>query len=74
MLEERESVSGTRRAGVTVTEEGTKGYLTYDRSLVGTTQTSRVNCALVGNTCRMYLDASTWNQLFPVDCSSPEST
>jgi hypothetical protein len=67
MLEERETVSGTRRAGVRVIEEGTKWSLTYDRTLVGTTRTFRVNCALVGDTCRMYLDAAAWSNLFPAD-------
>ena len=39
--------------------------LTYQRTLVGTNTNFKINCALVNDTCRVYLDEKTWNIIFP---------
>jgi hypothetical protein len=39
--------------------------LTYQRTLVGTNTNFKINCALVNDTCRIYLDEKAWKTIFP---------
>jgi len=59
------TVSGTRRVGLKELERDQRWSLTYERTLLGTTSTFKVSCALVNDTCRMYVDEATWARLFP---------
>ncbi|NBP05621.1 MAG: hypothetical protein EBV15_05280 [Bacteroidetes bacterium] len=38
--------------------------LTYQRTIMGTRETFRIDCALVKDTCRVYLDDKAWKLLF----------
>ena len=39
--------------------------LTYQRTIVGTNTNFKINCALVNDTCRIYLDEKAWKTIFP---------
>jgi hypothetical protein len=39
--------------------------LTYQRTIVGTNTNFKITCALVNDTCRIYLDDKSWKTIFP---------
>jgi hypothetical protein len=42
----------------------TNWSLTYQRTILGTTETFKIDCALIKDTCRIYIDEKAWNTLF----------
>ena len=60
-----ETVSGTRRVGLKELERDKRWSLTYERTVLGTTSTFKLTCALVNDTCRIYVDEAAWARLFP---------
>lgn len=38
--------------------------LTYQRSILGTEEVFHINCKLVNDTCKMYLDDKVWQTVF----------
>jgi hypothetical protein len=38
--------------------------LTYQRTLIGTNTNFKIKCALVNDTCRVYLDDKSWKEIF----------
>lgn len=52
-----------KRAGV---KEETKEQwsLTYQRTIMGTNNNFKIKCALVNDTCRVYLDEKSWKVIF----------
>ena len=60
-----ETVSGTRRVGLKELERAKRWSLTYERTVLGTTSTFKLTCALVNDTCRIYVDEAAWARLFP---------
>jgi len=53
-----------KRAGVKELSTG-NWSLTYQRTLLGTSTNFKINCALVNDTCRVYLDEKSWKTIFP---------
>ena len=53
-----------KRAGVKELSTG-NWSLTYQRTLLGTSTNFIINCALVNDTCRVYLDDKAWKVIFP---------
>ena len=53
-----------KRAGVKELSAG-NWSLTYQRTLLGTSTNFKINCALVNDTCRVYLDDKSWKVIFP---------
>ncbi len=52
-----------KRVGIkSISKEGWS--ITYQRTIQGTNETFKVNCAIVRDTCRIYLDINTWNTIF----------
>ena len=42
----------------------TNWSLTYSRTILGTNETFKIKCALINDTCRVYVDSAAWNVLF----------
>lgn len=42
----------------------TQWSLTYQRTILGTNETFKIDCALINDTCRVYLDKTSWQILF----------
>ena len=38
--------------------------LTYQRTILGTNETFKIDCALINDTCRIYIDEKAWKTLF----------
>ena len=38
--------------------------LTYQRTILGTNETFKIDCALIKDTCRIYIDYKAWKTLF----------
>ena len=53
-----------KRVGVKEISAG-NWSLTYQRTLVGTNTNFKINCALVNDTCRVFLDEKSWKIIFP---------
>lgn len=52
-----------RRVGVR--EISTNNWsLTYQRIIIGTSETFTINCSLINDTCRIYIDDSSWRNIF----------
>ena len=62
-LSEQDFGYSMKRAGV---KEETKEQwsLTYQRTIMGTNSNFKIKCALVNDTCRVYLDEKSWNVIF----------
>jgi hypothetical protein len=43
----------------------TKWSITFERTILGTNENFKIDCEIVRDTCRVYLDRKTWNVLFP---------
>lgn len=52
-----------KRVGVKQTSK-TSWSITYQRTIIGTTENFKVDCALVNDTCRVFLDAAAWKRIF----------
>ncbi len=42
-----------------------KWSITFQRTLLGTDENFKIDCELIRDTCRVYLDRRTWGILFP---------
>ena len=42
----------------------TNWSLNYQRKILGTNETFKIDCALINDTCRIYIDEKAWNILF----------
>ena len=38
--------------------------LSYQRTILGTNETFKIDCALINDTCRIYIDEKAWKTLF----------
>ncbi len=38
--------------------------LTYQRTILGTNETFKIECALIKDTCRVYIDEKAWQTIF----------
>ena len=52
-----------KRVGVKVKNK-TSWSLTYQRTILGTNETFKIECALINDTCRLYLDEKAWETIF----------
>jgi hypothetical protein len=52
-----------KRVGVKEIEKN-KWSLTYQRTIMGTNENFKIDCALVNDTCRVFIDQKQWNKLF----------
>ena len=52
-----------KRVGVKVKNK-TSWSLTYHRTILGTNETFKIECALINDTCRVYLDEKAWETNF----------
>lgn len=64
ILSEQDFGYSMKRVGVKEISAG-NWSLTYQRTLVGTNTNFKISCALVNDTCRVYLDEKTWKIIFP---------
>jgi hypothetical protein len=54
-----------KRAGIREVKKGEVWSLTYQRTILGTQETFKVDCKLTGDTCRIILDLSAYKLIFP---------
>lgn len=52
-----------KRAGVREKNK-TNWSITYQRTLLGSNETFKIDCALINSTCKVYIDEKVWNTLF----------
>jgi len=52
-----------KRVGI-LEKTKTNWSITYQRTLLGTNETFKINCALINNRCKVYIDDNAWNTLF----------
>ena len=52
-----------KRAGIKEESAG-NWSITYQRTIVGTNNNFKIKCALVNDTCRVYLDDKAWKTIF----------
>jgi hypothetical protein len=52
-----------KRVGIKEENIGTWS-LTYQRTLMGTNTNFKIKCALIDDTCRVYLDEKAWKLIF----------
>ena len=52
-----------KRVGVKETAKN-KWSLTYQRTILGTNENFKIDCALVNDTCRVFIDRKVWNKIF----------
>lgn len=52
-----------KRVGVIEIEKN-KWSLTYQRTIMGTNENFKIECALINDTCRVYLDEKQWSKIF----------
>lgn len=52
-----------KRAGIKETEKN-KWSMTYQRVILGTNETFKINCILINDTCRIDLDEKTFSAIF----------
>ena len=52
-----------KRVGVKEIEKN-KWSLTYQRTIMGTNENFKIECALVNDTCRVFIDQKQWDKLF----------
>jgi len=63
-LSEQDFGYSMKRLGV---KEESKGNwsINYQRTIMGTNTNFKIKCALINDTCRVYLDDKAWNVIFP---------
>jgi len=42
----------------------TNWSLTYQRTILGTNETFKIDCALINKKCKVYIDDRVWNTIF----------
>ena len=42
----------------------TSWSITYQRTILGTNETFKIDCALINDTCRIYIDDKAWQTIF----------
>jgi hypothetical protein len=52
-----------KRVGI-IEKNKTNWSLTYQRTILGTNETFKIDCTLINNTCKIYIDNKTWNTIF----------
>ena len=52
-----------KRVGVKAKTK-TSWSLTYQRTLLGSNETFKIDCALINDTCRIYIDKKAWSTIF----------
>lgn len=52
-----------KRVGVKEIEKN-MWSLTYQRTIMGTNENFKIECALINDTCRVYWDEKQWNKIF----------
>jgi hypothetical protein len=52
-----------KRVGI-INKTKTSWSLTYQRTLLGSNETFKIDCALIDNKCKVYMDEKVWNILF----------
>jgi hypothetical protein len=52
-----------KRVGVKEMEKN-KWSLTYQRTIMGTNENFKIECALINDTCRIFIDQNQWNKIF----------
>jgi hypothetical protein len=52
-----------KRVGVKATSVN-KWSLTYQRTIMGTNENFKIDCAVVNDTVRVYIDQKAWNKIF----------
>jgi hypothetical protein len=52
-----------KRVGI-ITKSKTSWSLTYRRIILGTNENFNIDCILINNTCKIYIDDNTWETLF----------
>jgi hypothetical protein len=52
-----------KRVGVKETAAN-RWSLTYQRTIIGTNENFKIDCALVNDTCRVFIDQKVWNKIF----------
>jgi hypothetical protein len=45
-------------------KNNTSWSLTYQRTILGTNETFKIDCALINDTCRIYIDDKAWQTIF----------
>jgi hypothetical protein len=54
-----------KRAGIREVKKGEEWSLTYQRTILGTQETFKVDCKLIEDTCRIILDPRAYKIIFP---------
>ena len=62
-LSEQDFGYAMKRVGVKEESLG-QWSLTYQRTIMGTNNNFKIKCALVNDTCRVYLDEKSWKVIF----------
>jgi hypothetical protein len=62
-LSEQDFGYSMKRAGIKEESAG-NWSITYQRTIVGTNNNFKIKCALVNDTCRVYLDDKAWKTIF----------
>lgn len=52
-----------KRVGVKESAKN-KWSITYQRSIMGTNENFKIDCAIVNDTCRVFIDHREWNKIF----------
>jgi hypothetical protein len=52
-----------KRAGIKSISKG-RWAITYQRTIMGTNETFKIQCAIEKDTCRVFLDKRTWETIF----------
>ena len=52
-----------KRVGIKKTSTN-KWSLTYQRTILGTNENFKIECKLINDTCRIYLNKNEWNEIF----------
>lgn len=53
-----------KRAGIREVKKGEEWSLTYQRTIIGTQETFKVDCVLEHDTCRVMLDTNSFKAIF----------
>ena len=62
-LDEAEFGFSMKRVGVKETAKN-NWSITYQRTIMGTNENFKIDCALVNDTCRVFIDQKVWNKIF----------
>jgi hypothetical protein len=62
-LDEAEFGFSMKRVGVKETAKN-KWSITYQRTIMGTNENFKIDCALVNDTCRVFIDQKVWSKIF----------